>query len=221
MALVFPRAMPARGARSSYFELQRIDYASPEVGGAGGAVTAGPARWSGRWSVTDASGRIGIEWRAWASSLRGVQRTFIGRDVDRPFPAYWRGGLPDAWNGQLTSWSQSFTSDGQAILSVTGLYGGMGIAAGDYVDFRWTGSDGTERRTLVRSVEDVAAPGGEASFAVEPPVPAVTPANATPSMNRPGCLMRLDPANTTIAETDMTRAQQGSSVIAGLQVIYA
>ena len=139
MALVFPRAMPAQGARSSYFELQRVDYASPEVGGAGGGVTAGPARWSGKWTLADATDGIAIQWRAWASSLRGLQRTFIGRDMDRPWPVYFRGGLPDGWDGGLGSWSQTITADGQAILSVTGLYGGMGVGAGDYVDFRWTG----------------------------------------------------------------------------------
>ena len=217
MTLVFPRPMPAQGVRAVSFELRRVDYASPEAGGGGGAVSAGLPRWAGRWTLTDGLDWVGRSWRPWVSSLRGSQRLFIGRDTARPWPAYWRRGLPQSWSGACTGWSATISA-GQPILTVSGLPAGMGVAALDYVDLRWF-TGGVERRFLVRCVEDNGASGGTSSFPIEPAVPSWVPSNAVAHFDKPGCLMRLLPDETQIAETDMTRAGQGASVVAGAQVL--
>ena len=215
MALVFPRVMP-QGVNAVGFELQRFDYMSPESGGAIGSVTGGLPRWAGRWTLAEREPRSTGEWRAWVASLRGSQRTFIGRDYSRPRPAFYAGGLPSGWNGDLTGWSQTITADGQAIFSVTGLYGGMGVGAGDQTDLRWTGGDGEEHRFLVRCVQDNPSSGGAASFPIEPPIPSWVPSNATAHMNEPGCVMRLVTGETTISDVSLIGSIAGT-VISGLQ----
>lgn len=219
MALTFPRAMPLRGVNAISFSLQRVDYASPTVGGGGASVTAGLPRWVAKWTLAETEPRLSDEWRAWVTSLRGAQRLFIGRDTSRPWPAYYRSGLPTGWNGALTAWSQTITADGQAILSVSGLYGGMGVGTGDYIDLRW-GSDGQERRFLVRALEDCAWSGGSASFAIEPPIPALVPANAAAHMDQPGCVMRLVTSDTSVADVSLIGSIAGATV-AGLQAVMA
>ena len=215
MVLSYPRQMPAANIAALTFDLQRVDYGSPEAGGGGGAVTAGLPRWSGRWTLAETTPGESAQWEAFVSSLRGMQRTFIGRDHRRPRPIYFAGGLPAGWSGQLASWSQSLTADGQAILSVTGLYGGMGVGASDPVDFRWTGTDGLARRFLVRALQDVPSSSGAASFPIEPAIPSFVPSIAVAHMDDCGCTMRLTD-ETKIAETTLYGSIAGS-VIAGLQ----
>ena len=207
--------MPGSVARQ-VFEPMRVDYDSPEVGGGGSAVSAGPARWAAKYTLGTTSQRQVDAWRAFLASLRGTQKLFFGKDWSRRLPAFYAGGLPSGWNGDLASWTHA-VSGGDATLSVTGLPSGMGIAAGDYVGLRWT-TGGFPRFALVRAVQDVASTAGAASFPVEPALPTFVPADAVAYMKDAGCLMRQDTSQQAVAEMGRAGRIDGT-VFAGRQVL--
>lgn len=217
MALTFPRAMPTLGAASQSFEPLRNDFLSPENGGRLGALTAGFPLWRGEWvlgkGINEAKADV---WLAWLRAQRGPMNLFFGQDYRRPFPmAYPKGfaGLVRAvggaaFDGSATSWSINGTGD---VLTLNGLPAGLAFSVCDYVDFRWT-TGGVARRSLVSCVEPVTASGGGvATFAVEPPVPTITPGGAVAHLDNPSCLMRL----TTDTQVDLMDRRK----VPGLRVV--
>jgi hypothetical protein len=218
---MLPLEQPPASAAQQSFELQRVDFISPEAGGRVGAVSAGNPLWAATWQI----GKIGAlrsdEWRAFMLRLRGSQRTFLARDIARPFPLAYLGGFGGmsragggAFSGAAVSWSQAISTDGDAILTLSGLPASMAFAVGDYVGFRW--GDGDGRRTLARVVVPaVASTGGVAALTVEPPVPTlVVPAGAVAHLDRPACVMRLVPGQSDLGPIDRRLAVTGGKISA-------
>ncbi len=214
MALVFPRAMPSAGVAQEYFELQRVDYLSPETGGRLGAVTAGFPLWEAEWSLPSRGQLRADEWRAWLTAQRGPGRLFFGREQHRPWPLAYPNGFDGlvragggAFDGVATSWSVNGTRD---VLTLQGQPVGLALGWGDYVGFKWTTS-GQARRTLVRVVEPALANGsGVLAVSVEPPLPTLTPNGATATLDRPDCLMKLVPGETKLGGKTRQQAISGS-----------
>jgi hypothetical protein len=217
MALTFPRAMPASGAARQTFEVQRSDLVSTSQGGATGAITAGFPLWRGDWTVSQAR-TFAEEWRAFAASLRGAQRLFLGRDYSRPYPLAYANGLGVVWPSGFSGSAGGWSVNGDRDVLTLSLPSGFVISRNDYVAFRWA-SLGEARRSLVRAVEPTIAAGGSATFAIEPPLPALTPSGATATLDKPDCLMRQVPDQSQIGEQDRRLAVANRLV--GLQVLLA
>lgn len=206
----FPRPMPIVGSVSGSFEIERVDYLSPEAGGRMGAVAAGSPLWRMSLSLTNMDVARGDIWRAWVAVQRGPGRTFFGYDVVRRVPRLHAGGRP--FTKQAASWSQAVNADGLALLTLTGLMPGMTLSLGDYVGFRW----GTDRRSIVRVVAGASVGAtGSLIVAVEPPVPTITPAAAVAVFDRPDCLMRLVPGEASMGEQGLGGlTSAGGSIVA-------
>ncbi len=206
---MLPLEQPEAGQAQQTFELQRVDFLSPEAGGRIGAVSAGNPLWAASWQL----GKIGVSrsdlWRAWLLRMRGSQRSFFGRDIARSFPLAYMSGFAGmnragggAFDGAAMGWSQSIDGDGNALLTLSGLPAGLQGSVGDYVGFRW--GDGDARRALVRLVLPASAnAGGTATFIVEPPVPTlVVPGSAVAHLDRPACVMKLVPGQSELGPID-------------------
>lgn len=220
MSLTFPRDMPSAGVGEETFEIQRVDYLSPEAGGRLGSMSAGYPLWGGEWALPTKGQARADEWRAWISAQRGSTRLFYGYETARRVPLAYQdsnmlallraGG--GAFDGKATSWSVNGTRD---VLTLNGLPAGLVLTWGDYCGFEWTTSS-QARRSLVRAVESVVANGsGVAAFAVEPPLPLLTSGAALANLYRPSCLMRLVPSQTKLG--GKTRRQAISGGIKALQ----
>lgn len=193
--------MPTHGVARQRFELQRVDFMSPEVSGRIGAVAAGWPLWTGSWDLTAMTEAQSEEWRAWVRAQRGAARVFFGRDLRRRLPMNYPAGLPGGFAGQASSWSVDGT---RSVLTMNGLPGGFVLRTGDQVGFAWT-TGVAPRRALVATVEAVQATGGgSVGVTVEPPVPTLVPPGAVATLNAPDCLMRLLPG-TELMDMDVNR----------------
>lgn len=222
MTLIFPRAMPI-GVAAQTFELDRVDLSTERAGGRVNGVSVGLPRWSGRWTLSQQiSQAASDEWRAFVTSLRGLQRPFFGFDQGRPFPKATPNGFAGlsragggAFDGAATSWSVNTERD---VLGLAGLPAGLILSLGDYAMLRWT-TGGGERRSLHRVVEGAVANGsGAASPSVEPPVPAFVPGSAVADLARPCCVMKLT-SETKLG--DMGRSLRISGTIVAVQDLRA
>lgn len=228
--ILVPSEMPVTGAAQQEFEPDRVDYQAPEAGGRTGGVQAGFPRWTATWQI----GRIGAErsdlWRDWLLGQRGGQRRFFARDLARPFPKRHIGGFlgmtkvdGSPFLGGASGWSQAITGDGDAMLTLQGLPAGLILSLGDYADFRWDDPEGPAgndwRRALVR-VRSTAAgaswtmadAAGTVTVRIEPPVPALVPAQAAAHLDRPACMMKLDMTRTKLNAIDRRLAVTGGTV---------
>lgn len=224
MTLSYPLTLPSDFASDQAFEPERDDYLSPENSGRLGAVQAGSTLWRGVWTISTALGVTRAEAvRAFLAALDGPQQLFYGFDQARPLPLLYPSGFaglvrPDssAFDGTATSWSIDGTGK---VLTLSGLPVGFQLSIGDYVGFSWTTSS-QPRRDLVRAVEAVTANGsGVAVVTVRKELDAAVPGGAVATLNRPNCLMRLDPAATQLAP--MQRRKAISGTISALQEIKA
>lgn len=215
-----PLELPPAGASLQQFEVQRVDFISPEAGGRIGAVSAGNPLWLGVWQLGKMSAAKSDAWRAVMLRLRGSQRRFYGRDLARPLPLRHLGGLPAGVSGAASAWIQAITGDGDALVQLSGLPG-VTLSFGDYVDFRWI-TAGEERRAMVRVVIGGPANGaGEITVMVEPPVPTlVVPAGAIAHVDYPACIMRQVPGESELGPVDR-RLAVGSGKITGVQDLRA
>lgn len=218
MAITFPRAMPLTGPARQRFEIQRVDFLSPEASGRLGAITAGFPLWSATWSLGTFGSARSDEWRAWVSAQRGPQRLFLGRDYARTFPLAYPGGFggmvragtSTPFTGAATSWSQTIDGSGTPVLTLNGLPAAFAGGYGDYVDFRW----GTFKRALVRALEPAVASGsGAISFSIEPAIPSLVPVDAVAHLDGPACLMRLT-SDTDVGEIDRRLSVTGGKIVA-------
>lgn len=216
MAITFPRAMPVLGPASQFFEVARPFFLSPTRRGRVGAMASGFPVWTAKWSLGQGmSARVSDDWRAFIDSLKGPSRLFLGHEFGREFPREYPHGFAGMtrhsggpFSGEAQSWSQSIDSDQVVTLTLTGLPTGFRISPGDYVDFRW-GSGESHRRTLVRSLEAATAPTGTAQFVINIAVPVITPSSADAHLDRPCCLMRLDPSS-EVQSMDRRRVAGGN-----------
>lgn len=227
MAITVPIQPPGGplGPATEHFEIERVDYLSPIAGGRVSGVTAGFPLWRGRWTLSGSLSREGSEaWRAFVSSLRGQQRAFFGYDYGRPYPLFAPNGFAGfsragggAFDGSALTWSVNADRD---VVTLTGLPASQSMRIGDYVMWRWTGTDipgaGTARRALCRLVEaaDISG-GGVVSFSVEPPLPSLVPGDSVADLARPCCVMRYDTGESQLGEKG--RLLRVSGTISGLQ----
>lgn len=219
MPLSFPRDMPVGAVATIDFNIQRVDFRSPEQSGRIAGVQAGFPLWRLEISLQNSDPDEGDEWITFLDSLRAAQRTFIGRDLSRLYPkAYPKGfaGLTraggGAFDGTATTWSVNTTGD---VLTLHGLPAGFAIAKRDYVGFKY----GSTSRALARFVEAGAADGsGDLSLTIEPPLPVigdaggVVPTDAVCHFDEPGCVMRLSPDETKSPQLDATQSIGGTVV---------
>jgi len=203
MAIVYPRPIPAVGGMSVSFEPSGIDYMSPETGARIGAVAAGWTLWRMRISLNNMAVEDADEWRSWLATMRGPRRLLLGRDLSRPGPRFHANGIP--FGPQPTAWSQTITSEGDAVLHLAGLQPGSVISNVDYIGFKWDAAGAAAgtygRRALVRACERaIVAADGTASMTVEPAVHNIVPVGAKAHLDAPACLMRLVTGSTQLGE---------------------
>lgn len=229
MAITFPRDMPSVAALSIYFELQRVDFVSPEAGGRLGAVSAGQPLWKMALSLQNMLPATADTWRAWVAAQRGAARLFYGRDLDRPYPKAHSAGfagmnraLGGSFDGSAATWSRTTDADGNERVTLTNLPFPFTLSVGDYLGFRWDDASlatgNMKRRALVRIVEGGSTAGnGQVAVLVEPVVPLIVPGTAVAYLNNPVCLMRLVPDETQFGEQGPGAVTAAGMRIVGLQ----
>ncbi|HVQ09523.1 MAG TPA: hypothetical protein VMS43_13915 [Allosphingosinicella sp.] len=227
--ITFPRDMPSVGALGQWFELDRVDYLSPEAGGRLGAVTAGQPLWKMAVGLQNMVPDDADIWRAWIPVQRGAGRLFYGRDLDRPYPKAYRGGFAGmtragggAFDGAATSWSEALDSENNSRVTLNGLPANFALGLGDYIGFRWDDAEypggNLKRRAMVRVVDAATgSAGGVLTVTSEPAVPLVVPVGAVAYLNVPVCLMRLVTAETLLAEQGLMAFTSAGGKIVGLQ----
>ena len=223
MALTFPRAMPLGGADSQAFEIARVDYMTPRASGRINSISAGFPLWSMTITLNNGDVEETDEWRAWVPAQRGSSRLFFGTDLTRPFPKAYRQGFTGmtragggAFSGAATSWSVNAERD---VITLSGLPANFILGLNDYIGFKWT-TGASARRSLVRAVEAVTgSAAGVLAVTVEPALPNLTPGSAVAYLDRPDCLMRLVPGQTSIAEIDTLHSAGGQ--ISAIQDLLA
>ncbi len=217
MSLSFPLAMPTDGIAAQTFQIARVDYASPEVGGAIGAVAAGFPRWRMNLQLGDMSQDAGDAWRAFLDSLDGAARTFYAHDVLRPYPAAYPGGF----GGMTRAAGGGFPSDGKVgawslagdrdELLMSGLPANFVLKVGDLIGFRW----GTSKRTIVRVTQAHTGDGsGWLQVPIRPALPTLVPPEAEVYFERPALVMRISTTETSVGAED-TYSTAGGTIVAG------
>lgn len=224
MALTFPRAMPSGGVDSQAFRIDRVDRTSPTVQGRSGGITLGLPRWRMSLTLANTTADETEEWIAFVDSLRGSQRTFLAHDLSRPYPKAFPSGFDGlsragggAFDGSATSWSINTAGD---VLTLSGLPANLPLNLRDSVGFRWT-TGGGARRALVRVVGPATASGAGTitGLSVEPPLPGLVPGGAVAFLDRPDCVMRLVPEETSLGEIDTLHS--GGGTIVAVQELLA
>lgn len=210
-SIIFPRPIIAGGVLSQGFDPQRVDYMSPETGGRVYSVAAGTPLWSMSLGYNNLLPPEAYELKAWVDSLDGSKQLIFAYDIDREIPLYHQTGRP--FEDTPATWSQTINGDGVALLELTGLLPGQIVTVGDYVGFAWGDND---QCTAVRALETVQIDaGGSTTFAVTPAVPTlVVPPEATTTLRRAGCLMRLVTTETKLMEIGTDCMPSGSKVVA-------
>ena len=223
--LQFPE--PESGVARVRFEIERIDYASPEASGRQGGVQAGWPLWLARYEIDRSDPVSGDIWNTFVDRLRGRQRLFFATNPARLFPRAYPGGFTGMlrgsggnFDGNALAWSQNIDADGNAAFAMTGLPAGMVLSVGDLIGFKWdaagavAGSFG--RRTMARVVTQAVASGaGAVTVMAEPPVDAlVVPATAKAHLDRACCVMRIIPDKTDLGATGAGGALAGGTIIA-------
>jgi len=221
--MTFPIEMPTTGASLQQFEPQRVDFLSPEAGGRIGAVAAGNPLWGATWQIGKIGPARSDEWRAFVARMRGPGRTFLARDLGRPYPLAHLGGFSSMVradgtsfsNGNPSGWSQTIDAEGDALLTLTGVPVSLALSLGDYIGFTWGGST-ARRRTVARVVvPGIATAGGAITVTVEPPVPTLlVPSTATSNLTRPAIHMRLVPGEVDLGPIDRRLAITSGKVTA-------
>jgi hypothetical protein len=225
MTIVYPREMPASGAASQEFYIQRVDYAAPEASGKVGGVQAGFPLWMATWTLGRISAASADEWTAWIDSLRGSQRRFLARDYSRPFPrAYPNGfaGIPrhgggSLFDGTATGWDSDVQPDGQSRMLLSGLPSNFVLTHRDYIGLKWNSGDpgaGYDRATLVRVTDPHTAIAGLTNVGVEPAIPTWIPPDAVAYFERPACVMVLLADGARPAAMDRRLTIQGTKIAA-------
>ncbi len=232
---MIPLAFPDTGCGVARvrFDIERVDFASPEASGRQGGVQAGWPLWSAVFDIERSDADSVDLWAAFLSRLRGRQRQFFAGDPTRAFPKSAPGGFAGmnragggAFPGSALAWSQTIDADGNALIGLTGLPALFAFAPRDFIGFKWDAAGavaGTyERRTLGRVVlAATASAGGAATVMIEPPLdPLVVPAGAIAHLDRPCCVMRQVPEKTDLGPVG-TGSAGGAGTITAIQDLRA
>lgn len=174
MAITYPRVLPAGfGLRSQDFELVRFESVNTlegipsDAAPLQGMEIANP-RWRGQFTTQalDRNGRA--LFRAWHRSLKGVMKTFLGYDFDRPFPGNYKNGFAgiNRAGGGAFDGTADVTALTASTIALATLPAAFALKAGDYIGL----TEGT-KRALHSILEDITANGsGAVTVTVEPPV---------------------------------------------------
>jgi hypothetical protein len=162
-----------------------------------------PAAWRATWRTAPLThvqaGRV----QAFVDALSGARR-FLGTDTFRPNPAAHLAGAGLA--------SATFpivnVTPGRLTLSATGLT----LSPGDLVGLERSGKYG-----LFRVLEAATASGGVIAFDVAPSVPSHFVAGDICRVQRPVCLMLLDPSSPAAASDLMNRVEWSFSAVQAAQ----
>lgn len=223
--LAFPDA-PSGIARVR-FEIQRVDFAAPELSGRQGGVQAGWPLWTARFEIDRSDPESGDLWHSFLDRLRGRQRLFYAGDPTRNFPRAAPGGFAGmtrgtggTFDGSATGWSQTFDSDMNALLGLTGLPAGFVLNPRDLIGFKWDAAGAPagshRRRTMARVVQGAtAAANGAVTVMIEPPVDTlVVPVGAIAHLDNPRCLMRQLVEKTDLGAIGSGGAMGGGTIVA-------
>lgn len=232
MAATFPIAMPRFGATGQEFEIQRVDYSSPDAGGRLGGVQAGFPRWMATWTLGTMSADASDALRAFWAMMRGAQRRFYGFDLARPFPRLYPDGFAGldragggAFDGAAASWSETIDGADNSLVTLTNLPAGLGLSLGDYIGFKWDAAGDAagsyRRRALVRVVEaGIAGLSGSVTVTAEPPIPLVVPVGAVAHLDQPCCVMGFPDSQSKLGPIGRL-GKIGSGTLVALQDIRA
>lgn len=222
-----PLTMPTQRVGMQQFELQRVDYASPEASGRFGGVQAGFPLWSAVYTLTNQTEDESDDWRAFWSQLRGSVRRFYGYDFARQYPKEYADGFSGltragggSFDGTATSWTESVNADGDQRVTLNGLPANFVISKGDYIGFSYTATEdavaGLTWHFLVRAVEAKTANGSGvlSTLTVEPPLPDwLSSASATAYLNQPKCVMAMIPDQSSLEPIDRRYAIGGGQIV--------
>jgi hypothetical protein len=224
-----PIEMPTQRVAAQQFELQRVDYASPEASGRIGGVQAGFPLWAAIYTLTNQEVSESDVWRAFLLQTRGATRRILCHDLKREYPLAYTsfdgmtrsGG--GAFDGTATSWSESINSDGDSRITLGGLPASFVMNIGDYIGFRWTATDdevaGLTWHAPVRAIEAKTASSGTiTNITCEPPVPSAVPNTATAYLVRASAVMALVTDQTSLEPIDVRGAISGGTIV-GIQDI--
>jgi hypothetical protein len=226
---VIPLAFPVTesGVSRVRFDIERVDYASPEASGRQGGVQAGWPLWSAMYDIDRCDADSADLWAAFISRLRGRQRLFFAGDPTRGFPKSRPSGFAGlnragggAFPGTALGWSQAIDADGNALIGLTGLPAGLVLSPRDLIGFKWDGAGDPAasygRRTMARVVvAATASAGGAVTVMCEPPLdPLVVPAGAIAHLDQPCCTMRLVPDKSDLGPIGTGNAGAGGTITA-------
>lgn len=195
MAIVFPRALPSLRMIPGPFDLQRNDVTPQEASGRLISVERATPLWRATFATTCRNEAEWGVWTAWTSSLKGAAKRFYGRDLSRKYPLYYRTGFDgllsaggSAFIGVCGPYSLNSTRDE---ITLTNLPPSLRLTYGDYVGLVWGAG---AKHSLHRILTDANANlSGVGAWNIEPSVSLVVPADATPQLSAPVCLMRIVP----------------------------
>lgn len=222
-----PISMPTNYVAQQSFEIQRVDFVSPEASGRLNGVQAGFPLWGAIYTLGRMPQANSDEWQAFGRNLRGATRRFIAYDLTRLYPRDYPDGFGafGAFTGAASSWSQTINSDGDARLTLNlgAAAAGLVLNQGDNIDFRYNATEtavsGLAWRALVSVTAAATANGsGTLTVTVEPPVPDAVPGSAVAHLDQPGCVMALVVDQSNFGPKDRLYSINGGQLV-GIQDI--
>ena len=196
MAITFPRDMPDPPlVRPAPFKLQRMQIRRMTRAGLAAAADIGPPLWAVDMQTVPLTEAQAGEWIGIIDSLRGGIENIKLWPPMRRFPLVYQSG----WGTlQIAGGGGAFT--GQAALdavganndtvTLSGLPDGFQLVAGDFLAFTYD----TDKRALHKVVESaVANASGVGTWTVEPFVRPGWVATTAVDLEKPYCLMKIDP----------------------------
>lgn len=203
MAITYPRPF-FDAIESADMRVDRMVAVTLEAGGDSSSVTLGWPRWRASFQTGQLREPRASEALAWLDSLREGQGTFLCPNPIRRRPWAARTGFAGltragggAWDGTASAWR---VSADRGAAGLDGLPAGFQITVGDCFGLAWEVTSGARlgpRRHLFRFVEGGVANGSGATplLTIEPPINPAVPANAAATLDRPTCIMRMEPGS--------------------------
>ncbi len=161
-------------------------------------VDRGAPQWTGSWKTRTLTDLEMGQWEAWAYSLRGAQRFFLGFDPRREYPmAYMPQGWPPvmtqaggaAWKGVCNLASIGVAVSGNDLAELNQLPAGFQLGVGDYLSVAYGAGLVSLHKVLAGGKSD--GTGALAGVWIEPEFPASVAAPVTVTLQRACAKLRL------------------------------